>query len=81
MRKRPLSAHPHCSGFGCEFQYVDARGPEYRSDFSLLKCTRCAVCPKKAPSFWLCCFICHLPLLSAAYASIWLLLRWQCMVS
>lgn len=27
-------------GFGCEFQYVDARGPEYRSDFSLLKCTR-----------------------------------------
>ncbi|PRW58741.1 DUF3223 domain-containing [Chlorella sorokiniana] len=28
------------SGYGCEFQYVDARGPEYRSDFSLLKCTR-----------------------------------------
>lgn len=31
-----------CSGYGCEFQYVDARSPEYRSDFSLLKCTRCA---------------------------------------
>lgn len=31
---------PPCSGQGYEFQYTDARGPTFRDDFSLLKCTR-----------------------------------------